>query len=206
MVLIMKTIRFFCHALILSSVFLQFAHAQSAEEQASEDSKQLELKKQEVNQQKLIQKSKTSVADQVQELKKRVVDLNRELFILEEDLLFPASTQIAVFVSIDVGHFFKLDSMKLSINGEDVTSHLYTDREISALTRGAIQRLFTGNVKTGEHEIAVYLHGFGPENRPYKLAASLMFEKDDEPVRLEVKVLDSTKNFQPKIEIVNWED
>jgi hypothetical protein len=196
MVLIMKTIRLLCHSLILVCAFVQFANAQSAEPAAQNAS----LEK---NQE---QKAKTSVADQVQELKKRVVDLNRELFILEEDLLFPASTQVAVFVSVDVGHFFKLDSMKLSINGEDITSHLYTDREISALTRGAIQRLYTGNVKTGEHEVAVYLHGFGPENRPYKLAASLVFEKDDEPVRLEVRVQDSTKNFQPKIEIVNWED
>src|SRR5688500_14665630 len=42
----------------------------------------------------------------VQDLKKDVVDLNKELFVLEEELLFPANTQVAVFVSMDIGEFF----------------------------------------------------------------------------------------------------
>ena len=49
-----------------------------------------------------------SLDQEVQALKKEVLDLNRELFVLEEDLLFPANTQVAVFVSMDVGEFFAL--------------------------------------------------------------------------------------------------
>ena len=47
--------------------------------------------------------------EEVQDLKAEVLNLNRELFLLEEELLFPANTQIAVFVSMDVGEFFALD-------------------------------------------------------------------------------------------------
>src|SRR5580698_2313090 len=43
-----------------------------------------------------------SLDGDVQGLKKEVLDLNKDLFLLEEELLFPANTQVAVFVSLDV--------------------------------------------------------------------------------------------------------
>src|SRR5688500_8165969 len=66
---------------------------------------------------------------EVQALKKEVVDLNKDLFMLEEELLFPANTQIAVFLSMDVGDFFALDSVTLKIDDKEVTNYLYTGRE-----------------------------------------------------------------------------
>jgi len=145
------------------------------------------------------------LSDQIQDLKQQVVELNRELFILEEDLLFPASTQVAVFVSLDVGHYFQLDAVKLKVDGDIVASHLYTERDIAALKKGGIQRLITTNVKSGEHQATAILHGIGPENRPYKLAATISFEKDDEAVMLEVKISDSTQKNQPQIDMVQWD-
>ena len=47
----------------------------------------------------------------VQDLKKEVLDLNRDLFLLEEELLFPANSQVAFFISMDVGEYFALDSL-----------------------------------------------------------------------------------------------
>src|ERR1700745_3428641 len=66
--------------------------------------------------------------EQVQGLKKDVVDLNRDLFILEEELLFPANTQVAVFLSVDVGNFFALDSVQLKLDQKEVINYLYTPR------------------------------------------------------------------------------
>ena len=54
--------------------------------------------------------------EDVQDLKKQVLDLNRDLFLLEEELLFPSNTQTAVFISMDVGEFFGLDSVELKID------------------------------------------------------------------------------------------
>ena len=98
---------------------------------------------------------------EVQSLRREVVDLNRDLFMLEEDLLFPASTQIAVFVSMDVGTFFELDSVQLKMDGKEVSNYLYTERERDALKRGGVQRLWLGNLKAGEHELIGILHGKG---------------------------------------------
>src|SRR5690606_26822113 len=84
----------------------------------------------------------------VEELKKKVIATNRDLFILEEDLLFPASTQFAVYLSLDAGKFLHLDSVKLKVGDDIVASHLYTERQVRALQNGAMQRIHIGNLKT----------------------------------------------------------
>ena len=114
----------------------------------------------------------------VEQLKQKVIELNRDLLILEEDLLFPASAQISVFVSMDTGEYFQLDSIKLELNGKVVASHLYTEREIIALKKGGIQRLYLGNVKTGDHRVYAVFTGKGPNNREYKRAVEVTVEKD----------------------------
>ncbi|MCO7223072.1 AraC family transcriptional regulator [Pleionea sp. CnH1-48] len=146
----------------------------------------------------------TSVAESLEDLKKKVLSVNRELFILEEDLLFPASTQTAFFVSLDVGYFFKLDSVKLKVDGEVVTQYLYTDRELDALRRGAVQRLHLENVTTGEHDVVVLMIGYGPENREYKIAVEGKFEKDTEAKLLEIQIRDDSNKQQPKLVIKEW--
>ncbi len=144
------------------------------------------------------------VADSLEELKKQVLSINRELFILEEDLLFPASTQVAFFVSVDVGYFFKLDSIKLKVDGEWVTQYLYTDREMDALKRGAVQRLHVDNFTTGEHEVVAIVMGYGPENREYKLAVSDTFEKDTDAKLIEVQIRDDASKQQPVLSVKQW--
>ncbi len=146
-----------------------------------------------------------SVAMSVEELKKRVIELNRDLFILEEDLMFPANTQFAVFLSLDTGQFLKLDSVKLKVNDEIVAAHLYTERQVKALARGGMQRLYIGNLKTGEHEVTAFVEGIGPENRAYKKAASLRFNKDTEIAALQIAIQDRSADFQPTVEIVEWQ-
>ena len=96
---------------------------------------------------------------EVQGLKKDVVDLNRELFVLEEELLFPANTQVAVFVSMDVGDFFALDSVTLKIDQKEVINYLYTPREVDALLKGGVHRLYLGNLKVGRHELVAFFNG-----------------------------------------------
>ncbi len=145
-----------------------------------------------------------AVAEQVEELKKKVIRLNRDLFILEEDLLFPASTQFAVFLSVDTGEFLKLDAVKLKVNGKIVASHLYTNRQVAALERGGMQRLFIGNLKTGNHEITAFVEGIGPDNRAYKQAATLAFEKGTETAALEIRIEDRSSDYQPMVTIAEW--
>lgn len=142
---------------------------------------------------------------QIQDLKQEVIQLNRELFALEEELLFPANTQVAVFLSVDVGGTFALDSVQLKIDNKVVTNYLYTEREAQALVRGGVQRLFMGNLKSGKHEVIALFVGKGPEGRDYRRGATVTLDKGVGPAYLELKITDKTSNHQPDFVIKEWE-
>ena len=148
---------------------------------------------------------KRSLDARVQDLKKQAKALNRDLFILEEELLFPSNTQLAVFLSIDVGEYFRLDSVQLQIDGKRVTSHLYTQRELDALERGGVQRLWLGNVKSGEHELIATFTGPGPNNRDYRRATAFKFKKGSAAKFIELKIRDVTSKLQPEFVVREWD-
>lgn len=146
----------------------------------------------------------SELANDIERLKDEVIKLNRELFILEEDLLFPASTQVAVFVSVDIGRFFTLDSVELKLNGKNVAGFLYTDRQRIALEQGGIQQLFQGNVKSGEHEITAIFIGVDADKRQVKKAKTYQFEKEDDAIMIELKLEDDTKKYQTVVNVEEW--
>ncbi|MFC1771962.1 AraC family transcriptional regulator [Pseudomonadota bacterium] len=148
--------------------------------------------------------SETGVKEEVQTLKQQVLELNRDLFLLEEELLFPSNTQVSVFVSMDVGEFFQLDSVEVKIDGKQVADYLYTKRELDALIRGGVQRIHIGNLPTGEHELVALFIGKGPKGRDYKRGATTTFKKGLGPKYVELKIVDQTKNYQPEFDIKEW--
>ena len=143
--------------------------------------------------------------DKIQSLKKEVMKLNRDLFILEEELLFPTSTQVAVFLSTDVGNYFKLDSVQLKIDDKVVTNYLYTKQERDALSRGGVQRLYIGNLKKGKRELVAIFKGPGPNGREYRRATSHVFEKGSGTKYIELKITDVSRKLQPEFVIKEWE-
>lgn len=146
-----------------------------------------------------------SLDQDVQTLKKEVLDLNRDLFLLEEELLFPANSQVAFFISLDVGEYFELDSVNLKIDGKEVSNYLYTDREVSALIRGGVHRVHMANLKTGDHELVAVFTGKGPQTRQYRRGATLTFSKGIGAKYLELEITDRVKKQQPEFVIKEWE-
>lgn len=146
-----------------------------------------------------------SVDEQVQSLKSDVLDLNRDLFVLEQELLYPANTQVAVFVSMDAGTFFALDSVQLKIDGKEVADYLYTPREVHSLVQGGVQRLYVGNLKVGKHQLVAFLTGKGPHHLDYTRGATLNFQKDIGAKYLELTITDDQKKLQPQFRIQDWD-
>ena len=142
---------------------------------------------------------------EVQGLKKDVIDLNKDLFVLEEELLFPANTQVAVFLSMDVGSFFALDSVTIKIDNKEVTNYLYTAREAEALLKGGVHRIYLGNLKVGKHEIVGFFTGKGPNQRDYKRGATINFDKGVGAKYLEFKISDRVPSHQPEFLVKDWE-
>ena len=141
----------------------------------------------------------------VQSLKKEVLDLNRDLFLLEEELLFPANSQVAFFISMDVGEYFDLDSVSLKIDGKEVANYLYTEREAGALLRGGVHRVHMANLKTGNHELVAIFTGAGPHTRDYRRGATMNFSKGIGAKYLELEITDRVQKQQPEFVIKEWE-
>ena len=141
----------------------------------------------------------------IQDAKADVIKLNRDLLVLEEELLFPANTQVALFVSMDVGKMFQLDSVQVKLDDKVVANYLYTALEVEALHRGGVQRVYLGNLKTGQHELVAYFTGKGPHDRNYRRGANVKFEKTTDAKYIELRIQDSTGKLQPEFDIKLWQ-
>ena len=139
-----------------------------------------------------------SLDEQVQEIKTDVLGIAAELNRLEEKLLYPSNTQLAVFVSIAEGETFRLDSMQINIDGQLATHFLYSFKELDALQHGGVQRVYTGNVPTGGHQIEVAIAGKTPGGDDFNSKETFSFDKGVEPkllgIALENSRLDQTYN------------
>ena len=140
-----------------------------------------------------------SLDEQVQEIKTDVLGIAAELNRLEEKLLYPSNTQLAVFVSIAEGETFRLDSMQINIDGELATHFLYGFKELEALQHGGVQRVFTGNVPTGSHQIAVSINGKTTGGDDFVSSETFSFDKGVEP-----KLLGIALNGPKAIELGEW--
>jgi hypothetical protein len=141
----------------------------------------------------------------IQDTKADVIKLNRDLLVLEEELLFPANTQVALFVSMDVGTMFQLDSVQVKLDDKVVANYLYTALEVDALHRGGVQRVYLGNLKTGRHELVAFFTGKGPHDRNYRRGANVKFEKTTEAKYIELRIQDSTGKLQPEFDVKLWQ-
>ena len=146
-----------------------------------------------------------SLDTRVQDLKSEVIKLNRDLLVLEEELLFPAGTQVALFVSMDVGKLFELESVQIKLDDKVIAVHLYTPLEVQALHRGGMQRVFVGNLRAGKHAVDAFFTGRGPHERDYKRGTTLQFEKGVEPRYIELRIMDRQAKLQPEFEVKVWQ-
>jgi len=140
--------------------------------------------------------------EQVQEIKSEVLDIAAELSLLEERLLYPSNTQLALFVALAEGRPFRLDSLQLRINGALVAHHIYSAKELEALEKGGVQRIFTGNVPTGEHQLEVTVAGKSGGS-DFSQVENFSFSKNVEP-RLVGITLAAPGSGDATIKVGNW--
>lgn len=125
-----------------------------------------------------------SLDGQVQEIKSDVLNIASELSNLEERLLYPSNTQIAIFVSLVENETFRLDAVQVEIDGNLATHHIYSFQELEALQKGGVQRIYTGNVVTGEHDLRVTMLGKSKNGKDFSESESFSFAKGVKPEAL----------------------
>lgn len=142
-----------------------------------------------------------SLDGQVQEIKSDVLDIASELGNLEERLLYPSNTQVALFVAMPKGETFRLDAIRIEIDGEMATHHIYSFQELEALRKGGVQRVYTGNIVTGDHELRVTMLGKLDNGRDFTEAGSFSFNKGVKPKSLGITLAGPGKNG---IQVGDW--
>lgn len=158
--------------LILSLMCIVAVHAQNPSSAASPEEKEFQ-----------------SLDEQVQGLKEEVIRINREMLLLQEKLLYPSSSQVSVFVSLESGAKFSLDTITVKLDQREVQKHLYTYRELEALRKRGVQRLYTGNLKTGKHQLVVGATGKNSSNSIWKKSKTFVLNKATGPKLVEIRVL-----------------
>ena len=144
-----------------------------------------------------------SLDGQVQEIKSDVLSIASELSNLEERLLFPSNTQLAIFVSITEDESFRLDAVQIEINHELATHHIYSFKELEALQKGGVQRIYTGNVATGDHELRVTIRGKLDSGQDFETSDSFSFAKEVAPKVVGITLADPASG-KSGIQVGDW--
>jgi hypothetical protein len=132
-----------------------------------------------------------SLDEQVQEVKSDVLEIAAELSRLEEKLLYPSDTQITIFVALADREDFQLDSLEIQIDNEPVAHHIYSFKELEALQKGGVQRIYTGNISTGDHQMSVSAAGKKSGSRDVRESASFSIRKEVGPKLVELTLAGS---------------
>ena len=119
--------------------------------------------------------------EQVQEIKSDVLSIGAELNQLEEKLLYPSGTQVAIFIALAKGDQMRLDAVRLQIDGQLVAHYIYSFKELEALRKGGVQRIYVGNFAAGDHKLEVLVDGKLEGGADFSRTERFTFRKEVKP-------------------------
>lgn len=140
----------------------------------------------------------------LQGLKGELLNLNRDISQLEKELLFP-STEASVVVALEPGSTLRLVDVKVMLDDKDVGYHFYSDPEITALTKGGMQRIYTGNIGSGQHTLKAVITVRGAKGEELQRVASYSFSKGAQRKVIEIKPTDQSATSQDDVRFREWD-
>jgi len=145
-----------------------------------------------------------SLDAEIDRLKTDVANLSQALFELEENVLYPVDTQVAVFLTLRNRDGLDLDSVELYLNDTPVASHLYTDRERDSLKQGGVQRLYIGNLRHGSHQLKAVLTARAANERFVRREATHQFRKRPGEFRIQMTLDAAAPDYEPVVSFQEW--
>jgi hypothetical protein len=127
------------------------------------------------------QREMRGLDEQIQEIKSDALRMSAELSQLEEKLLYPSGTQVAIFVALAKGDTMRLDAVRLQIDGQLVAQYIYSAKELEALRKGGVQRIYVGNVVAGDHKLDVLVDGKLEGGGDFSRTGQFTFRKEVKP-------------------------
>lgn len=145
-----------------------------------------------------------AVREQVMTAKEAVLELNRDLYELERELLSPATTRAAFHISLNQGDYFEPLAIELSVDGQLELQHLYTERQVKALRMGAVQPLGDLNLAPGKHDISVTIRGVDHQGQGRELAIKDTVSKTGKPLIVELLIVDREELQSARLQLKYW--
>ena len=146
----------------------------------------------------------TEADGEIQAVKQEILEINREILLLEEQLLYPQGQQVVVFVSLKADSPVNVNSISLSLDGQVVSRRVYTRSEEAALHNGGIHRLYVGRLEDGSHVVDVSLSGTGKGGQQFLRHQSAKITKNSGRKIMELKIAAIDKQTEPQFSIHEW--
>lgn len=141
---------------------------------------------------------------EIERLNADVLKHAAKVFELEQALLHPADTRMAVFMTLDSGQALALDSIELYLNSIPVASHLYSDHEQAALEAGGVQQVYTGNLPDGTHELKAVITARSANDDFVRRESVHRFRKRPGTLRLQLGLSADAPDYEPDVTMVEW--
>lgn len=145
-----------------------------------------------------------AIDHEVQQIKQEILDINRELWVLEEELLFPPERRLTVFLSVDSGTTLDLELLKIELNGQPLADHHYSDAEMQALRKGGVQKPYIGKIENGDYVLKARLQGVTAKDRVFDLETNVTFTKKKGTKNIELQVSESRFRRLPQLTAQIW--
>lgn len=146
----------------------------------------------------------SAIVNEAEKIKQEIIKINQELYRFQESLLYPANTQLAIFLSYSDNSSFVLDSIEITLDDQLVSSALYRESEIEALKKGGIQRVYLGSLSDGKHKLSMQFNGQGQNDRYFRRKKVLSFVKEEKARYIQLIVSDNNLTGEPVFKVKQW--
>ena len=144
-----------------------------------------------------------SLDRRIQILKREVIDLNRDICLLEEELLYPAERQLLVFVSLAGDDISRIDQVSIRLGERLLVEHDYNASEFAALREGGVHRLYEGRLEPGTHYLDIAFAGKRSDGEAFAVRTLAKITKRTAAKTLELQ-LQTGSAGQPEIRLASW--
>jgi hypothetical protein len=110
---------------------------------------------------------------------------------------------VAIFIELAEGDSMRLDAVRLQIDGQFVAHHIYNSKELEALRKGGVQRIYVGNVATGDHQLEVLIDGKLEGGKDFSRSELLAFRKKVKPALVGLTLAGPDSGHTP-ITLAEW--
>tara|TARA_R110001592_G_scaffold138511_4_gene357644 strand:- start:26809 stop:27420 length:612 start_codon:yes stop_codon:yes gene_type:complete len=199
-------LRTFLALLIFISVFSVQAAGpnDSSSQQDSVEEESLDASGKPVKQAEPVNENLSALVNEAEKIKQEIIKINQDLYKFQESLLYPANTQLAVFLSYAEKTSFVIDSIEINLDGKLIASALYRDTEVEALKNGGIQRVYLGSLSDGKHKLSMQFNGQGQNERLFKRKKILSFIKEEQARFIQLIVSDNNSTGEPMFKVKQW--